>query len=168
MRKNTKKTKIQGTYKDVKLQYHDPVKNETLVYHGTDVYQSSEGSGRTLEINQKADNLADAQKIAKKKLRKANSKEITASIRLMGDLRFLGGNNLTLSGFGLFSGKYSIEKATHTISNGYTTGLELKMGGESKQAAKTKKKSKQSRKKSSKTSSKGNLVYTGNDVYKRD
>ena len=57
----------------------------------------------------------------------------------MGDLRFVGGSNVKISGFGAFDGDYVIEKATHSVSGSYTTKLELSMGKESKQAVKTKK-----------------------------
>ena len=102
----------------------------------------AEGTGRTLVINQKADSIADAKKIAKEKLKSANKKEITGNISLMGDLRFVGGSNLTISGFGAFDGKYVIEKATHSISGGYTTKLDLSMGKESKKELRKKKKAK--------------------------
>lgn len=141
-------TKTQDTYKGAHLQYHDPVKDEEIeVYEDGD----AEGTGRILELNQKADSIDDAQKIAGKKLRECNKREITGSITLVGDMRFLGGNNVMVSGWGRFDGKYVIEKATHVIGGGgYTTTLDLRMGGVSKSA----------RKKSS-----GRLVYTGDEVY---
>lgn len=141
-------TKTRDTYKGAHLQYHDPVKDEDFeVYEGGD----AEGTGQVLELNQKADSIDDAKKIAEKKLRESNKREITGSITLVGDMRFLGGNNVTILGWGKFDGKYVIEKATHAIgSSGYTTTLELRMGNESK-----KKKKKDG----------GKLVYTGDDVY---
>ena len=78
----------------------------------------------------------------------------------MGDLRFVGGSNVKISGFGAFDGTYAIEKATHSISGSYTTKLDLSMGKASKKNARKKK---SSGKKSSKSPSK--LVYTGSDVY---
>ena len=139
------------------MQYHDPVKNET---HVVTENGDAEGTGRVLEINQKADNIGDAQKLAREKLRKANKKEITGNITLMGDLRFVGGSNVKISGFGAFDGEYVIEKATHSISGSYTTKLDLSMGKEAKKNARKKK---SSGRKSSKSPSK--LVYTGSDVY---
>ncbi|MBQ7594155.1 MAG: hypothetical protein IJU48_07365 [Synergistaceae bacterium] len=132
-------SKAAGTYKAAKLQYHDPVKDETFDVEEND---DAEGTGRTLEINQKADTIADAKKIAKEKLRKANKREITGNITLMGDLRFVGGSNVKISGFGAFDGEYVIEKATHSISGSYTTKLDLSMGKEAKKKSRKKKKSK--------------------------
>lgn len=152
-------SKTAGTYKSAKISYHDPVKDET--YEAEEDDEDNEGSGRVLVINQKADNEADARKIAKKKLRSANKKEITGSITLMGDLRFVGASNITISGFGAFDGKYAIEKASHSVGDSYTTKLDLRMGGDSKKSAK-KKKAKKGRKKGK---SPGRLIYTGDNVY---
>ena len=137
-------SKAAGTYKAAHLQYHDAVKNQTIeVTEEGD----SEGTGRVLEINQKADNISDAKKIAKKKLEEANKKEITGNLTLMGDLRFVGAENITIIGFGAFDGKYVIEKATHSVSGSYTTKLDISMGKESKKEAHEKKMSKSKRKK---------------------
>lgn len=135
-------SKAAGTYMAAKLQYHDPVKNETHIVEEKSE-DGTEGTGRTLELNQKVDSIADAKKIAKKKLQKANKKEITGNLMLMGDLRFVGGSNVKISGFGAFDGSYVIEKATHTISGGYTTKIDLSMGKESKKNLRKKKASKE-------------------------
>ena len=152
-------SKAAGTYKAAKLQYHDPVKNETLEAEESD---DAEGTGKTLKINQKADNLGDAKKIAKERLRKANKKEITGNITLMGDLRFVGGSNIKISGFGAFDGSYVIEKATHSVSGSYTTKLDLSMGKESK-TKNRKKKAKTGRRKGTTNTSKDTVknVYLG-------
>ena len=155
-------SKTSGTYKSAKVQYHDPVKDETFEAEEDD--DAVEGTGRTLEINQKADTPSDAQKIAKEKLRKANRREITGNITLMGDLRFVGSSNVKISGFGAFDGVYSIEKATHSVSSSYTTKLDLSMGKESKSSNK-KKKAKPGRRKSTTTATDTvNSVYLGERV----
>ena len=145
-------SKSAGTYKAARLQYHDAVKDENI-----DVEEESEddieGTGRILEINQRADSIADAKKIAQEKLKNANQCEITANINLMGDLRFVGGSNIKISDFGMFDGDYVIEKATHTISGNYTTKLELSMGQKSKKKLREKKKSD------------SRLIYEGDNVY---
>ena len=155
-------SKAAGTYKAARLLYHDPVKDTKI-----DVTEQSEdgteGTGRTLIINQKADSIADAKQIAKKKLGRANKKEITGSATLMGDLRFVGGSNITISGFGAFDGKYVIERATHSIGSSYTTKLDLSMGKEAKKALR-KKKNNKNKKSRNKTA---NLVYTGDDYYSK-
>lgn len=132
------RTKTRGIYKGARLQYHDPVKDENIE---TYVEGDSEGSGQDLVINQKADSLADAEILAEKKLHDANKKETTGSVTLVGDMRFLGGSNVDVSGWGKFDGRYFIEKATHSISkgNGYSTSVELRLGGPDKKRRKGKK-----------------------------
>ena len=132
------KTKTADTYKAARVRYHHPVKAETI--EATETDEDAEGHGRDLEINELVDTLADAKTMAKKRLRDANKKEITGRIDMMGDLRFVGGQNITISGWGKFSGRYAIDKATHSVRGGYTTSLELRMGGKSKKAVKKKKK----------------------------
>lgn len=154
-------SKCTGTYKAAKVTYHDPVKDETITAEESDEY--AEGTGRVLVINQKTDNQADAQKLAKKKLQAANKKEITGNLTLMGDLRFVGGSNITVSGFGAFDGKYKIEKATHSVGSSYATKIDLSMGKEAKKEAKSKKAKKA--KKGKKKVKGGRLVYPGDNVY---
>lgn len=150
-------TKTNSVYKAARLQYHDPWKDETFIGTASD---DVEGTGRVLELNERAESGGDAQHIAAKKLHDANKKEITGNVTLMGDLRFLGGSNVALSGWGNFDGKYVIEKATHSISGSYTTTLDLHMCDESKPKKKGKKASKAA-------ASTPSLVYTGTDVYRR-
>lgn len=133
-------SKATGTYKAATLQYHDPVKNRTIKATVNSDSTEATGSGRVLMINQKADSEDDAKKIAKQRLDDANKKEITGNISLMGDLRYVGGSNVKITGFGSFDGVFTIESATHSVSgSGYTTGLNISMGKESKKDNATKK-----------------------------
>ena len=156
-------SKTAGTYKAAKVQYHDHVKDET--YEAEEDDEDNEGSGRVLVINQKADNEADAKKIAEKKLQSANKKEITGSLTLMGDLRFVGGSNVTVSGFGAFDGKYTIEKAAHSVGDSYTTQISLSMGQESRQAVKERKSARNEKGTKKSGNAPGRLIYSGDNVY---
>jgi phage protein D len=143
--------KTRGTHKASKVKYHDAVKGE---FYGADVEEEGEeddeGLGEDLSSNQRAESLADAEAIAKSNLHEANKKETTGSISMMGDMRFVAGVNVQVSGWGKFDDKYFIEKATHSVSmgSGYATSLELRIGGPKKGKGEGKK-----------------LVYTGSDVY---
>ena len=145
-------SKATGIYKSARLQYHDPVKNTTIDV--TENYDGDKGeSNRVLNINVKAESIDEAKKICRERLNAANSREITGSLSLVGDLRYIGGNNLEIEGFGAFDGKYLIESASHTLSNGYTTNIKLSLGKEEKKAkaSKTKRKASKSTKKIAKT-----------------
>ena len=130
-----------GIYKAARLQYHDAVKKKNIdVTVKAD--SATKSSNRVLNINVKAESIADAKKICKERLEQANSKEITGEISLMGDLRYVGGSNVEIKGFGAFDGKYLIESATHNLGNGYTTSIKLSMNKESKKEYATKKSNK--------------------------
>lgn len=123
-----------GVYQKARVKYHDARTAQTYEAEAED--GSVEGSGRVLELRGQVDNQGDAQKVAQKTLSRVNRGEVTGSITLMGDVRFRAGVNITLSGFGAFSGKYSVDKVTHSLGNGYTTTLDLKQGSEAKAAKK--------------------------------
>lgn len=154
-------TKCAGIYKSARVRYHHPTKNETFT--ATDTDPAAEGTARVLEINERVDNQSDANKIAHKRLQQANSREITGTITLLGNLKFLAGVNITCSGFGNFDGKYLIESVQHKLTDGYTCTLNLKMGGESKKAAANNKRRRQSGKSPNKSYALG--FYEGDRHY---
>ena len=156
-------SKSAGTYRKAKVKYHHPVKAE--YYEAECEDDDEEGSERELEIYERVDSQSQAQEVAEKALTQANSKEITASITVKGDTRFLAGLNVTLTGFGMFNGKYFIEKATHTLGSGYTTALSLKMGGGAKKAIRSAKTKARSKVKASSSSGGGELFYEGDRHY---
>lgn len=144
-------SKSSQTYKKAHVRYHHAVKNENFDVEEED--DSVEGSERELEINERVENEGQARTIAKKRLSEANSREITGSITLLGDVRFLAGVNVDIVGFGMFDGKYMLESVSHKLTGGYTTTLNLKMGKDEKAKVKSRKKSKQSKRKGNVTGS---------------
>jgi hypothetical protein len=83
----------------------------------------------TLEVRVKAEDKSQAEKKARAKLHKANSKEKEGSFALIGNPYFVAGNNFTLTGMGRLSGVWNVLKSTHKIdrSGGYTTDIEAKL-----------------------------------------
>ena len=144
-------SKSSQVYSKAHVRYHHAVKDET--FDVTEEDDSVEGSERILEINERVENESEARSVAKKKLSEKNSREITGSITLMGDVRFAAGVNIDLSGFGMFDGKYMLESVTHKVTQGYNTTLNIKMGKSEKKAAKSRKKSKQTKRKGNVTGS---------------
>ena len=63
---------------------------------------------------------------AKAEMDEKNKEQETASMTLRGNFSLLAGQNVELTDFGKFSGKYAIEKSTHSLSGAYTTDIELK------------------------------------------
>lgn len=151
-------SKSAGIYKGAKLKYHNAQKGETFEAEYED--ESVEGSEKILELNERVESDAQALEVSRKALEKNNAKEISGSISLAGDIRFLAGINILCSDFGMFSGKYFLERVTHNISrSGYITELSLQMGQDAKKKTKAQKKKIISGEKE--------IYYEGEEYYRR-
>lgn len=95
-------------------------------YEANYTYPNSNADGQTLEIDQRVTSNEEALELAKKKLREKNKDETTASFTLVGDLDLVAGVTVQVYGYGEFSGKYIIEKATHNITGGFKTSINLR------------------------------------------
>lgn len=82
--------------------------------------------GKLLEVNEEVKSVEAAEKLARKKLREMNCKEVTVSLHTMGDFDLLAGNTVMLQGFHSFDGKYIITKGSHDIGSGYNMTVELR------------------------------------------
>lgn len=130
---STKGVKI---YSSAKVTYHDHIKNKTITGEFSD---NTEGNGGCLEIFERVEDEQAARSLAEKKLNNMNLKEVTGSITLKGNVNLMAGNNITVSGFGIFDGNYTIDKAVHSLNSGYTTALSLVMGKAAKEQSRKKK-----------------------------
>lgn len=81
-----------------------------------------------LRINEQVDTVAEANRLAKNRLREQNKKAGIARITLEGDTRIASGLTCNIKGVGYFDGKYIIENATHQISAtaAYTTEIQIR------------------------------------------
>ena len=137
-------SKTAKVYKSAKVKYHDPVQDED--YEAEELDDDVEGSERELEIYERVESQSDAQRVAQQRLASANRQEVTGSISLVGDIGLAAGLTVTLSGYGMFSGKHFINKATHSVGNsGYTVSLELGLPSEEKKKGKARKTSRKSK-----------------------
>lgn len=114
---------ISKIYKSCTVNYKHGKKSEEISGEYTD---GSKKSGMTLKINQKVETQAEAEKLAKKKLREKNKEEIKISMTLVGRFIYLSGNVIELSGHGFYDGAYIIEKSNHKIGNGYEVSIDLR------------------------------------------
>ncbi|WP_310549926.1 phage late control D family protein [Paenibacillus glufosinatiresistens] len=84
-------------------------------------------SGPVLKLNEQVTSQAEAQRLARIRLREKNKEYGTGSLTLMGDVRMATGLTITLKGWGRYDGKYLIESCSHTLgSGGYTTALQIR------------------------------------------
>ncbi len=110
-------------YKACHVKYVNSDTGETVEATFTD---PGKEEGKTLEVNEQVETLADAEKLAKKKLREKNRDEWTMTVDAMGSLYLVAAMTVVVEGFGKFDGNYIITSARHDIGSGYTTSIELR------------------------------------------
>ena len=111
-------------YTSCHVSYTDPDSKETI--ESTYTPDSKDGTGQVLEVNEKVSSTKEAYELAKKRLREKNTQQFTASFTMVGDVQLVAGACVKLKGFQIFDRKYKITKATHKLTGGYTTDIELK------------------------------------------
>lgn len=110
-------------YTSCHVSYTDPDSKETI--ESTYTPDSTDGTGQVLEVNEKVTSTEEAHELAKKRLREKNTQQFTASFSMLGDVQLVAGATVRLKGFQSFDRKYKITKATHKLTGGYTTDIEL-------------------------------------------
>lgn len=113
-------------YAGVSIKYLDPRTGKTIDYLFTAVEEIDPKKSKIFKLNKRVKSLDEAIRLTKSKLRSLNKKETTGNLILVGDTRLAASSTIKLDGFGVFSGKYYIDKATHSVgSSGYTTTIEI-------------------------------------------
>ncbi len=117
------KSATRDVYAACHVKYQKSKNKECIEY----TFTLPDKKGKTLQVNEEVASVAEAEKLAKKKLREKNKEEITISITLPGAFIFSAGSTLKLDGFRVFDGKYIITKVAHSIgSGGYTIQADLR------------------------------------------
>lgn len=118
------KTKIRDVYKKCRIKYTNDQDKSVIESTFTDPNKSN---GATLEIHQQVTSQAEADRLAKKKLREKNRDECTGSYSLDGCQFLCAGETIEMIGFGVFSGRYIVTQAKHDISgSGYVTSIDVR------------------------------------------
>nr|DAL29434.1 MAG TPA_asm: tail protein [Caudoviricetes sp.] len=118
------KTKIRDVYKKCHVKYTNDQDKSVIESTFTDPNKSN---GATLEIHQQVTSQAEADRLAKKKLREKNRDECTGSYSLDGCQFLCAGETIEMIGFGVFSGRYIVTQAKHDISgSGYVTSIDVR------------------------------------------
>ena len=116
---------IHEVYKACHVKYKDSKSGNLIEYTFTAPGKEKE-DGLTLQVNEEVKSIAEAEKLAKKKLREKNCEEITVSITALGSFDLLASNTVMLENFGKFDGKYIIVHSDHSLGSGYTTKIDLR------------------------------------------
>lgn len=109
VRKWEYKGSIQGTYTGARVSYADPKKGKKV-----ETFIGQEG--RVLTVNEKAESVADAERIGKNALRNANRKETTMELTVFPSEPVPAASTVILSGFDRMDGKYFVTQASHRIA----------------------------------------------------
>ena len=115
--------KSRDIYKACHVRYQHGKKKEIVEATFTD---PDKKEGKTLEIKEQVENIAEAERLAKKRLREKNCNEWTGSFTVVGNLNLVAAITVKLQGFGKYDGKYIITRASHTVGSGYQTSVELR------------------------------------------
>lgn len=120
------KAKIRDVYKKCHVKYAKD-KDKSVIESTFIAPDKKEKEGATLEVHQQVSSQAEADRLAKKKLREKNCEEFTGSFASDGNMGLCAGEIIEMIGFGNFSGKYIITQAKHDINNsGFTSSVEIR------------------------------------------
>ena len=96
-------SKIRDTYKACHVKYKADKKKGVIEATFTDPNKTE---GKTLQVHEQVASVAEAERLAKRKLREKNCEEVTATIDTMGNLALVTTLTVNILGFGKFDGKY--------------------------------------------------------------
>ena len=117
------RAKTRDTYWKCQVKYQKGKKKETI--EGEFAAPGKE-KGRILFIREQVENKAEAERLAKKKLREANKEEMTGYFSTIGNHNFAAGQVIEMKNFGHFDGKYLVTKVSHEITEEYTTKVDIR------------------------------------------
>lgn len=116
--------KSRDIYKACHVRYQHGKKKEVIEATFTD---PDKKDGKTLEVKEEVQNIAEAERLAKKRLREKNCNEWTGSFTVVGNLNLVAAITVKLQGFGKFDGRYLITRASHSVGGGgYQTSIEVR------------------------------------------
>jgi len=116
---------VHAVYRAATVSYWDPARAELVEYTYTP--DESPATGQVLKINQQAESLAQAEQLARARLRRANQHEVEADVTVIGEPAVWAGMTVEVRGWDSFDAAYSVDEAVHSLdgSAGYTTQLKL-------------------------------------------
>lgn len=126
------------TYSKAKATYFDGNEKKKI---DVELEDKRVKNGDTLRIDDRVENVGQAQALAKSRLQQANLQKQTGSGVLVGNPLLLAGNKFELDeGFGKWTGEYLIKSSRHHIvrGQGYGLNIEFALVGDEKPAGEKK------------------------------
>lgn len=117
------RAKTRDTYWKCQVKYQKGKKKETIE---GEFVAPGKTKGRILYVRDQVENKAEAERLAKKKLREANKDEITGNFTTIGNHNFAAGQVINMQNFGHFDGRYLVTKVSHEIKEDYTTKIDIR------------------------------------------
>lgn len=102
---------LTDTYRECRVQHHEAKKKKNIT--ATFVAPKAPKVGRTLVIKQEVKSKAEAQKLAKKKLREKNKEAIKFTLKVYSLMHIDAGMTFDLKMFGKLSGKYIVTQVVY-------------------------------------------------------
>lgn len=116
--------KLRDTYKACHVKYQKSKTKKLIEYT---FKAPDKTTGKTLKVKEEVSSVAEAERLAKKRLREKNCEEITASFSCAGNPKLVASATVNVTGFGGFDGKYIIVRAQHDISSsGYCCSIDMR------------------------------------------
>ena len=115
------RTKIRDIYAACRVSYQQGSSKSNIEA----TYTVAGKKGKTLQVNEQVESVAEALNLAKKRLREKNKDEVTGSLNMLGNFVLLSGVTVNLLGFGAFDDNL-ITRASHDIGSGYTTNIDVR------------------------------------------
>lgn len=119
-------SKSADIYRACQVAYWDVEAKQERIYSFAP--EQAPPTGQVLKINERVEGLAAAMERAKTELRKRNKREVEGELTCWGLPEAKAGLNMSVGGFGVFNGKYAMEKLNQKIdkSGGYTCSLSVR------------------------------------------
>lgn len=110
------------TYSSAVVKYAHPDKG---LITATYTPENPVENGQELTVRKHVDSVGEALALAQSELEYANRQRISCEMTIAGDTRLVSSLTAKLAGWGVYDGTYTIEKATHTLGQGYSTTLQM-------------------------------------------
>jgi len=136
------KDKTSEIFKGTEIKFHNPNANKVVssIRSGSFLGQDKSYVDQldTLEIREKVENAEQANIKAEAYIHRKVSLQQTGNITGPGNVLLISGNNIDLTGMGVFSGIWHILNSTHSVNaEGYSTSVEMKRINVTSSASKT-------------------------------
>lgn len=114
-------------YQSCRVSYNDPATGKCIEGIAKIPDYKDSDSNQQLEITAKVGSVAEAKKLAEKRLRLHNKYCRTAEFTMPGNPAMAAGVTVALKGWGAWDGTYIVKLAIHTVNgDGYTTSISIR------------------------------------------